>query len=415
MYVSNARITPTKRNSNSHVTNISITSPHREGKTKRFAFPNVREATATVYGVLRVSLDTAIILPRTAIFVKSEVTMPKQRLKTRKDGRKRKVVNGKTFYGKSEREIELKILEYQEATAHGRTFAQVADEWWGDTYDTLAYQTVKVYKPALRRALDEFGNKSIKDIQPRDIQRFLKNMAKKDFAQKTVSNQRMIINQIFASAILSGDIIYNPCASSVSPKGLKKEERDPASPEDEARILSTDYAWQLPYIALLTGLRKGEILALQWKDIDFDNNTISVTKSVYHEGDRAYIKAPKTRAGTRTVPLLSLLKERLLMLKGDPEHYIISDTGEKPLTNRRYITEYNHYKAAVGISCTVHQLRHSYATIAVEQEVQPKALQGILGHTSLNMTLGIYAKYRDKMTEQAAEKLNERFTAKHKQ
>lgn len=330
-------------------------------------------------------------------------------LKKRADGRYRRVVNGKAFYGTSEREINRKILEYQEKQERGRTFKEVADDWWREAYENLAAQSVKVYKPALTRALDRFGNDSINDILPRDIAAFYKLLAKEGYAQKTISNQRIVLNQVFNTAIISGEIIYNPCASVPLPKGLKKTERKAATAEDEARILNSSSDWLFPYFALLSGLRKGEILALQWKDIDFENNIIYVTKSVEHIGDKPHIKAPKTGAGIRPVPLLEPLKERIISRKGNPEHFIISDTGEKPLTNRRFITLYNKYREEVGIECTSHQLRHSYATVAIEEDVQPRDLQGVLGHATATITLEKYAHYREKSVANVAEKLNKKY------
>lgn len=341
--------------------------------------------------------------------------MAKTNLTQRSDGRYQKSITdprtGKRvfFYGASEREINRKILEYTKKAEHGRKFSEAADEWWEDAYENLAAQSVKVYKPALNRALERFGDMYVKDITPQDIAAFYRELARLNFAHKTVSNQRIVLNQVFATAIISGDILYNPCASVPLPKGLKKGERKSATDDEENRIFSSDSEWLFPSFSLLSGLRKGEILALQWKDIDFEKNRISVTKSVEHLNNQPRIKAPKTEAGVRDVPLLDALKEKILPYKGDPEHYIISDTGEKPLTARRFSTLYNKYRQEVGVQCTSHQLRHSFATVALEEDVQTRDLQGILGHTTATMTLK-YAHYRDKSIDNVAQKLNSKYS-----
>ena len=344
--------------------------------------------------------------------------MPRQKLKPRKDGRYQKAITdprtGKKiyFYGATEREINKKILEYKEKIENGRTFGELADIWWEETYDTLAPQTLKGYKPALKRVLDEFGKTSVRDIQPRDISAFFKAMTVQSFAQKTIANHRIILNQIFNFAILEGELQYNPCTAVRVPKASKKT-RPPASTTDEEKILTSDHPWLFPLTALLTGLRKGEILALQWKDIDFDDNTISVTKSVEHIGKKPHIKSTKTEAGERLVPLLQILKQRLEPHRGNPDSYIFSDDGgSSPLYEHRYTRLYNDYKRDVGITCTAHQLRHSYATIAVEEDVNPKDLQNALGHADIATTMNIYAAARKRSVDKVAEKLNAKYTAK---
>jgi integrase len=160
-------------------------------------------------------------------------------------------------------------------------------------------------------------------------------------------------------------------------------------------------------MALMTGMRKGEILALQWKDIDFETDTIRVTKSVSHSGDRPSIKQPKTEAGNRVVPLLAPLKDKLQTV---PKHkqtdYIISDNGKEPLSNSRYCTLMSHYQKETGVTCTAHQLRHSFATIAFEADLDPKTVQEILGHKQLSTTMDIYTSFREKALKSAAQKLN---------
>ena len=315
------------------------------------------------------------------------------------------------FYGSTEREINRKILDYNRKAELGRTFAEVADAWWSEIYDTLMHQTVRGYQAGYSRALHEFGNTSVKDSQPRDVQSYLKKLAALNFAQKTIANHRIILNQIFNRAIIDGDIQFNPCVSVRLPKGCKKGVRDPASAEDEERILTTDHEWLVPLVALLTGLRKGEILALQWRDVDFENNIINVTKSVEFINQRPHIKDPKTISGKREVPLLQLLKDKLLPLRSKPSHFIFSDDGGKsPIKEYRYTDLYDKYRKEVGISCTAHQLRHSYATIAVEEDVNPKDLQNALGHAEISTTMDIYAKARKKSAAKVAAKLNAKYS-----
>lgn len=311
------------------------------------------------------------------------------------------------FYGKTEREINRKIMEYSRKVENGRTFKEISDEWWEDASPTLAHQSQKSYKAAKKRAEGYFDTVPLKDIKPRDITAFLRLLASQSYAQKTIANQRLVINLICEYALQEGDIEFNPCASAKAPKDTKKTSRSAASTSDEEIIKKSSDVWLFPYIAIMTGMRKGEILALQWKDIDFENDIIHVTKSVYHEGDRPRIKAPKTETGNRIVPLLGALKQKLLSVKKrPPEHYIISDTGEQPLSSRRYTTEYNRFQKETGVTCTAHQLRHSFATIAFECGVPVKSVQEILGHKQLSTTMDLYTDFRKKSFDDAASSLN---------
>ena len=378
---------------------------------------NEEEATATFNGVLRHSEKCITIISRLLPLVNRERhVMAKPTLKRRSDGRYVKTVKDKrtgkrkSFYGKTEREVYRKIFEYEQKQEDGRTFAEVADEWWDDIYSTLALQSLKCYTPAYKRARAEFGKDLIQDIEARDISAFLMMLAEAKFAKKTIANQRCILNQIFTRAVLNGDVQHNPCASVRSPKNTAKRTVTAASVSDEAKILSSDHEWLFPLCALLTGLRKGELLALQWKDVNFEEKEILVYKSVEHEAQRPSIKTPKTDAGTRIVPLLDVLAERLKPIKSDSEHYLFSDDGGKsPLRKARFDWYYREYKKAVGITATPHQLRHSYATNSVEENINPKILQATIGHADFSTTMNTYVTVRKERQKEVAEKLNARY------
>ena len=338
------------------------------------------------------------------------------KLKKRKDGRycKQITINGKRhcFYGFSEREITKKILEFEEKEQNSVKFKCIAEDWWDEHESTLAEQSKRVYKRSMDELIDEFGDIYITDIKPKDITVFYKCIAAQGLSQKTIEKRRMVLSLIFDYAINNDMLQYNIVTSVKIPKGLPKAKRDPASPEDERKIKESFDVWALPYIALYTGMRKGEILALKWEDIDFTEDLIDVTKSVAHKGDKPFVKDTKTKKGTRKVILLAPLKEKLLKFKKGKKSadYVISDDGKKPLTNRRYITLMDNFHEKTGTCCTAHQLRHSFSTIALECGLEPKIIQELLGHEQISTTLDIYTSVRKESLNQAKELLNKKFS-----
>ena len=331
----------------------------------------------------------------------------------RADGRlQTTVIDPKTgkriyFYGKTAKELKQKILVYNQKQEKGILFTDISAYWWEEAEPQLSLQSKRGYLRAKKRADVEFANIYIKNIKAKDITNYLRELGLEYFSQKTVEKYRLILNLIFKYAIEHNEIEHNPCSDAKMPKGLQKEKRKAASTEEERIIKNTFEGWLFPFFAIYTGMRKGEILALQWKDIDFNENYINVYKSVQHEGDKPSIKSTKTEAGTRYVPLLAPLKERLLSIRPKrEEEYIFSDDGKKPLTNRRYITLFNEYKRTYGVSCTAHQLRHSFATIAFENGIDAKDVQEVLGHKQLSTTLDIYTDFRKSHLKDLTEKLN---------
>ena len=338
--------------------------------------------------------------------------MPK--LKRRADGRYQKVIVDKRtgkkvfFYGKSEKEINQKILNYTGEQEKGASFQEVADSWWEEAEPTLSYQSRQSYSVALKRAQEEFKSFSIIDIKPKDILFYINKLVNKGYAQKTISNHKMVVNRIFEYAILNKYTEFNPCASVKLPKNLQKSKRSAASPEEEKIILESPDEWLFPFIALMTGARKGEILALQYKDIDFKAKTIKISKSIYYEGNKPKLKPPKN-GKNRTVPLLDPLREKLLERKFNQEDFIISDEEGKPISKKAFRWRYAQFQKKTGISCTAHQIRHSYATTAFECDISPKAVQEILGHKQLSTTMDIYTDFRKRAFDEAASKLNKNF------
>lgn len=318
-------------------------------------------------------------------------------------------IDGKrvAFRGRTVAEVDRKLIEFQGIQKNGLPWETVIEEWHDKHFPTLAPTTLRGYNAAYRRAYDEFKGMPIRSITPKMIQKAISDFAKLGYAQKTVTTQLQMYQMTFDYAVICGYIESSPCTSVRMPSNLPKTPREAASAEDEAAVKTNPTEWLLPYLILYTGLRKGEALALTYNDIDLGDDVIHVTKSVYHENNHPKIKLPKTKKGYRDVPILYPLKPYLPNKKSDK--YLFSmDGGKTPLSEMQYQRLWKAYVEKTGISCTAHQLRHSFATMLFECDVEAKDAQDILGHAFLQTTMDTYTHIRDSRRKEVASKINEK-------
>ena len=334
-------------------------------------------------------------------------------MKRRSDGRYVRVITDPkthkrvSFYGTSPKEVNQKIMKYESKASLGCPFEDVAEEWWDMEVEQLSPSTVRGYKCATERVKEEWKGIYISDILPSDINRFMLDLAKKGYAKKTVKNHKIIINRIFHFATVQGYIKSNPARDSELPRNLTETKRRPATVSEEEIIKQSADVWFLPCLALSTGLRKGELLGLRWEDVDLESGVIHVRRSVYFS-PKPTIKAPKTEAGVRTVPIIGPLKDELKKRKAAASHYIFG--GKAPMTDKAYRHAYAMYQKKTGVKATAHQLRKSYATMAVDANVPPDVLKTIIGHRDISTTMNIYAEVRDYRIQEAKSLLESRFS-----
>ena len=333
-------------------------------------------------------------------------------MKKRKDGRYQEEVSymdagrrvRKVFYGKTKAELNRKILAFREEQERGRLFSEVADEWWELHYPTLAHNTTKGYKPALARAKLRFGKTYIAQIKAPDINRFLLDFIREDHAaQKTAKTQLMVVNLIFKYASANGYIPFNPARDISVPRNLPHNPREIISDEDIQRVKASANCpfGMFAYWILYTGCRRGELLALTWEDVDVENRSIRISKSVYHDSNVPLLKEPKSEAGKRTVPLMDRLLERIQPGKG----LIFPNEAGGLMTEMQFQKQWAAYKEASGVDCTPHQIRHGYATMLYENGIELKDAQELLGHAYASTTQDIYTHIRQSRKEQVKTKL----------
>ncbi len=225
------------------------------------------------------------------------------------------------------------------------------------------------------------------------------------YAAQTVIAHLNIIHMIFSFAVVNDIIPVNPAEQVSIPRGLKRNSRR-ALTKEEIEIIKANVnkPFGLFYFFILyTGCRRGEALAIQFKDIDRENKVIHITKSVYFKSGKPEIKVPKTEAGKRVIPLLDVLAEKLP--KGKQDNFLFGES--EPLTGAQVKRMLNTYQKRTGLKITPYYLRHGYATILYDAGIDIKTAQGLLGHSDIQTTMNVYTHLSVERTRIESQKLNE--------
>ena len=325
------------------------------------------------------------------------------------------------FYGHTCQEVDRKILEYNEERRRGRTFAVVADEWYAAHEAEIGRSTAQIYGYALARTKEHF-TAHVGEIRPLDVKRYISEFERKGYARNTVRIELSVLKQVFAHAVLAGDIDVNPCAEVHHSRNLPHARRNALTEEQEAFVEScrTGDWWLLGLMLLYTGCRRGELLALNWQDIDRENGVIHITKKInYAWGNVPRLEHDlKSENGRRDIPLLAPLAAALptgrrigLVFPGKDGNYLtasalkiawIAYCRDAGLTE--HITDDNGKVTEVP-AVTPHCFRHSFATICFEADVDSKTAASYLGDTE-DIVRKIYTDLRNSRRDGGADLLN---------
>ena len=318
----------------------------------------------------------------------------------------------KYFYGKTDRECEQKRDAYAATLAmaalpHVRTFEEIADAWWEEKQKEISPNTLNGYRVAVRRCTEEFGALPVDQITAQQIYEFLKRFSAKGYSYKVISNTKTILGLILDQAFISGDVSRNVCRDTPMVKGKTAQRREPAS-DDDIKLLEahkTDsLIARLHYFILYTGCRRGEAIALQWKNVDLKNKVAHIVQNIaWGDATTPILKQPKTAAGFRDVFLPQNVLD-ILPAPGSPDQFVFYPDG---LPHRGSVEKsFKKFQQEIGISGTAHQLRHSYASLLHSAGVDVKDAQVLLGHSTIAMTQDIYTHLEAKHRQSVGKNLD---------
>ncbi|MDD4689413.1 MAG: tyrosine-type recombinase/integrase [Eubacteriales bacterium] len=306
------------------------------------------------------------------------------------------------------------------------TVAQWLDTWLNSyKRNSIKAKTFDQYEYIIRVRLNpEIGDTKLVDLKENKLQGLYNRLFDEGLSARTVQLVNTVLHSALKKAVKCGLITKNVCEAVEIPRQCRKERRVLIPKEQELLLkeLKKDNYCLMFIVALYTGLRRGEILALTWDDVDFENATLKVTKSLSRvktyerdEKTKLAISEPKTETSKRLIPivdsLIPLLKKRKKLIKKSEIHnpynlVFPSDSGgyiDPGNYNRKF------YKIIdkLGIpKANPHSLRHSFATRALEAGVDLKTTQELLGHSSIDITANLYTHALIDHKREEVKKLN---------
>ena len=298
-------------------------------------------------------------------------------------------------------------------------FADLADEW-------LAFETEKgklkigsleVYKGLRERTYNYLGHMYIENITRKVIQKFIFALAKgadgkKPLKQKTQKNYLAFVSNAFTYAVKNEYIKESPCRA-IEVTETESEERDPYTLDEEVALLKKLDGREVPthykvFFMLLIhlGMRKGEALAIEWKDIDLDAKSVFSRRNSQYRNSRTgvFTTLPKTKGSIRCLKLPDEIIDLLPKLKAEQEE-LKRNVGDNWVEHDRLFTTWNGEPMRPNRPYTwlqkfcerenlpfkgLHNFRHALVTNLVHERTDIATVSSIVGHSNPNITLGIY-------------------------
>jgi len=298
-------------------------------------------------------------------------------------------------------------------------------------------KTIESYRQVINSHLmPEIGSIKLVELEARHLQTMFAKKKESGLSARTVRYLYSLMSQVLRYAVRQG-VLNRNVAQNTEPPKMEHRELNTIRPEQitiflEAARETPHYA--LFYLLLHTGLRRGEALALKWKNVDMGMASLgvqaylSVTLSLSKVAGKIYIREPKTSSGRRRValpPSLTLVLQqhrlkqqevfRLLGKTLTDEDYVFCHHDGTPLDPSTVSHSFAHALRKAGLPpMPLHGLRHSHATLLLQAGTHPRVVMERLGHSSIRVTLDTYSHVVGGLQESAAQRFDDFVGAKNR-
>lgn len=341
----------------------------------------------------------------------------------------------KELYAHSESEaydlLEQAWLEHKQgvlATGPQQKLKDYLPQWLEDVYKpTVRISTYVKHRSVIKNhILPELGNVKVQKLTPQQVQKFYTAKLGKGGSTSIVYSIHAVLHKSLDNAMRWGLTSRNVC-DLVDLPHPKRREAQPLTLEQARHLLDAAKGHRLEGIltlAVATGMRIGELSALRWQNVNLEENSLQVLRTVTRIGGYGYVESePKTAKGRRNVMLPSFVVEvlkrhrtrqleiRLKIGSAWRDRDLVFPNTHGDFQNPDYLLDmfYKLLEHAGLPHIHFHDLRHSAATIFLAMGINPKLVQDLLGHSQIGMTLDIYSHVLPPMQRDMMDKLNEVF------
>lgn len=325
------------------------------------------------------------------------------------------------------REIEHQLkTQGSEAFEHHGTLDEYLDKWLASQRQNVSERTYEDCRGYLRiHVRPILGRKKLSNIRPLDVQGMIDMMKEKELSPRTIKHAHSILSRALKQAVKWKILLSNPADFVDLPKQVRKEMKS-LTPEEARTFLQwcESNRFGLVFeVALISGMRPEEYLALQWPDLDFQRCTATVQRVIVWKRwvKGWYFAPPKTEKSRRTIPLPSYLMQKLQEhRKQQLQHKLKMGSEYKNEHNLVFTSEIGTpvslrnlerrffkplLKNAGLPDIRLYDLRHSCATLLLAADENPKVVSERLGHSTVVLTLDTYSHVLPSMQKAATEKL----------
>ena len=303
---------------------------------------------------------------------------------------------------------------------------------WLKEYATanLSQSTFRGYEYIINHhIIPTIGGLPLKKLRPENLQQYYADKMKSGLSSTSVRHHHTLLHRALKQACRWGLLSRNPAdADMVTPPQNRRLEMHTLTENQVSDVLqkaTTDTYHCLFYLALQTGLRRGELLGLRWIDINLDFAELSVSRSaVQCPGGEIIFKTPKTTRSRRTVALSPqtcitlrqyLKNQTAIQARGNitfsKDALVFCQVNGKPLKGNTVWRAWHVMLKRMGITgIRFHDMRHTMATLMLQAGIHPKIVQERLGHASISTTLDLYSHVSPGLQQAAAAKLDNIFT-----
>ncbi len=344
----------------------------------------------------------------------------------------------KTFYGKTRKEVQEKLKvalrEQQQGmlvTAPQQKLEQFLQQWLEETQrNSVKPRSFERYEEIVRlHIVPVLGNVQIQKLTPQQVQSFYTKKIKEGYKAITVASFHNVLHKALDMAVRWNLVAKNVC-DVVSPPRVEDFEIQPLTVEQIRKLLEVAKGHPMEAlikVAIATGLRRGELMALKWQDIDLTTGILQVQRNLVRIPSKlpgkGYIESEtKTKKSRRSVVIASFALEALREHRSQQLHalaaagplwqynnYVFCTTiGTHIHPTRDMADPLNELLEKAGLPhIRFHDLRHTAATLLMSQGVHPKVVQEFLGHSTITMTMDIYSHVLPTMQQDAISKMND--------